>query len=372
MAVVAGAGMAGLVAAARLRQLGQPVRVVEKGSRPGGSMLLSSGVVWRHHSLETFRSECPGGDAELQRLIIERLDDGLDWLESAASPAVERETRNPRTVGRRFEPRALTEALVRAAGDVSLSEPLAELPAEPVVLATGGFAAKLARERGLPLRAAPWSEGDGLRLACERGAALAGDLDEFYGRAMPAPPANLEGAFVRAAQVYGRYAHVVDDAGTEVFTGEPIWSETDLAQAIARQPGGTAWYVVDSTAIPERVGGRYTVGEMISHAVGCGGVVRVRAPTLDALGLGPLGSPKLTQPPFFAVKVVAAVTHTLGGLRIDGDARVLRPDGSAIDGLYSAGVDAGGVATGGYASGLATALVLGLAAAESIAGRPGA
>jgi hypothetical protein len=29
-------------------------------------------------------------------------------------------------------------------------------------------------------------------------------------------------------------------------------------------------------------------------------------------------------------------------------------------------VDAGGIATGGYASGLATALVLGLAAAESI------
>jgi predicted oxidoreductase len=65
--------------------------------------------------------------------------------------------------------------------------------------------------------------------------------------------------------------------------------------------------------------------------------------------------------------VIAAVTHTLGGLRVDEQARVLRPDGSAIDGLYAAGVDAGGVATGGYASGLAAALVLGLAAAEAIA-----
>jgi len=37
------------------------------------------------------------------------------------------------------------------------------------------------------------------------------------------------------------------------------------------------------------------------------------------------------------------------------------------DGVFVAGVDAGGVATGGYASGLAQALVLGLAAAESIA-----
>ena len=48
-------------------------------------------------------------------------------------------------------------------------------------------------------------------------------------------------------------------------------------------------------------------------------------------------------------------------------ARVLREDGSAIDGLYAAGVDAGGVASGGYASGLAQGLVLGLTAAETVA-----
>jgi predicted oxidoreductase len=66
------------------------------------------------------------------------------------------------------------------------------------------------------------------------------------------------------------------------------------------------------------------------------------------------------------VKVVAAVTHTLGGLRVDERARVLDTDGRPVAGLYAAGVDSGGIATGGYASGLATALVLGLAAAESI------
>jgi hypothetical protein len=46
---------------------------------------------------------------------------------------------------------------------------------------------------------------------------------------------------------------------------------------------------------------------------------------------------------------------------------VLREDGSPIDGLWAAGVDAGGIATGGYASGLAQALVLGLVAAEDAA-----
>jgi predicted oxidoreductase len=68
-----------------------------------------------------------------------------------------------------------------------------------------------------------------------------------------------------------------------------------------------------------------------------------------------------------AVRVRAAVTHTLGGVRVDSRARVLRPDGSPLEGLLAAGVDVGGVASGGYASGLAQALVLGLAAAETAA-----
>jgi len=63
-----------------------------------------------------------------------------------------------------------------------------------------------------------------------------------------------------------------------------------------------------------------------------------------------------------AVRVIASITHTIGGLRIDERARVV-----GTEGLWAAGVDAGGVATGGYASGLAQALVLGLVAAEDVA-----
>jgi succinate dehydrogenase/fumarate reductase flavoprotein subunit len=55
---------------------------------------------------------------------------------------------------------------------------------------------------------------------------------------------------------------------------------------------------------------------------------------------------------------VAAITTTLGGLRVDASAR-------ATDGVFAAGTDAGGLATGGYASGLAAALVFGRIAAES-------
>jgi succinate dehydrogenase/fumarate reductase flavoprotein subunit len=319
--------MAGLVAAARLRQLGHEPRVLEKGTRAGGSMLLSSCVLWRHLDWERFRTECPGGDERLQRLIWERLDDGLAWLESLGAEPVWRETENPLTTGRRYEPRALTRLLVEAAGAVELETPLPGDAEPPVLLATGGFAGSLARERGLLLRANPWSEGDGLDFALARGAATTPGMDEFYGRVMPAPPARiLEQDFVPLAQLYGREARVFTDDWREITPAEVAWHENDLAQLV----GARAWYVVAQT------------NERIEAARAAGATVVEREEGL-------------------AVHVSAAVTHTIGGLEVDTRARV-----TGADGLWAAGVDAGGVATGGYASGLAQALVLGLAAAESI------
>src|SRR5918998_6044086 len=119
--VVAGAGMAGLTAAAEARRLGAEPRLVEKLDRPGGSMRLSSGVVWRHRDFETFREECPEGDERLQRLVFERLDGDLEWLESLGAPVVERETGNPLTTGVRFDPEGMTGALAAAAGGVQLA-----------------------------------------------------------------------------------------------------------------------------------------------------------------------------------------------------------------------------------------------------------
>src|SRR5919201_6062677 len=108
--------MAGLCAAARARELGLAPTVLEKGDRPGGSMLLSSGVVWRYRTLDDFRRECPGGEPALQAAVIDRLDDGLAWLESLGAPVLTRETGNPLTVGWRFDTAGVTQALVRAAG----------------------------------------------------------------------------------------------------------------------------------------------------------------------------------------------------------------------------------------------------------------
>ena len=348
--LVAGAGMAGLCAAARARQLGVTPRVLEKGERPGGSMLLSSGVIWRYRTLEEFRAACPGGDELLQRLIVDRLDDALDWLESLGAPASVAATENPRTVGRRFDTRQLTRALVRAArGDVAVGSSLRETAEErPLVLATGGFPVSLAELWGLPLRASPWSTGDGLAYARAHGGVTTAGMDEFYGRAMPAPPAQWdEDDFVVFAQVYGQVATVLDERGAEIPVDPDDWSDNGLVQEIARR-GGTAWYVVAPEDL-ERSTPYGTVAEAIER-------VRLAGGTVEHRDGGRL-----------AVHVVAAVTHTIGGIRVDARARVLRDDAEPIAGLYAAGVDAGGVATGGYASGLAAALVLGLAAAEDAA-----
>ena len=109
--VVAGGGLAGLTAALRAVELGARVTLLEKGDRPGGSFLLSSGYVWSYRDMATYRVEAPGGDIVLQKLILDRLGSGLDWLESAGGMLLSRETGNPLTFGARFDPEQTVAAL---------------------------------------------------------------------------------------------------------------------------------------------------------------------------------------------------------------------------------------------------------------------
>jgi succinate dehydrogenase/fumarate reductase flavoprotein subunit len=348
--VVAGAGMAGLSAAARARELGAAPLLLEKLDHAGGSMLLSSGVVWRHRDFERFRSDCPGGDERLQRLVFERLDDDLRWLESVGAPVVERETGNPLTTGLRFDTAGLTGALLKAAGGARLGEALREPPTDdtPLVLATGGFQAdrELVREHVTPqaesllLRAAPGSEGDGLRIGLAAGARTSDGMDQFYGRNMPAPPAEVPPHdFARLAQLYARHAEVTNEGGDRYETR--TWSEVDVVQWTARQPSARAWYRVSEEGLGARVRDR-TVGEMVDAAAEA-------------------GAPVSREQGAVTVETVAGITASLGGLRIDERAR-------AAPGVFAAGGDAGGIATGGWSSGLAAALVFGRLAAESALG----
>jgi len=353
--------MAGLCAAARARELGVRSSLLEKGDRPGGSMLLSSGVIWRYRAWEEFRRQCPAGDEELQRAVWAGLDEALEWLESLGAPVVERGTGNPLTTGLRFDPVGLTGVLARAAGEIqfgAVADP--EQIAEPLILATGGFqgdpdlvAAHIRPAAPLQLRANAWSCGDGLRLGVARGAATSAGMDEFYGRNMPDAPVP-EREFVPAAQLYARHALVVNDAGEEFLDGPISWAETDVVQMTARQQRAAAWYVLDERGLGVEIRGS-TVRAMVDRAAELGGTVLparklpFRVPHGKTLG----------------VRVRPGITHTVGGLEIDTEARVLRADCTPVDRLFAAGADAGGVSAGGYASGLASALVFGRIAAET-------
>jgi fumarate reductase flavoprotein subunit len=96
----------------------------------------------------------------------------------------------------------------------------------------------------------------------------------------------------------------------------------------------------------------------------------------DAFGRGDFALAPLTAP-FYICRVVPGLFHTQGGLMVDVDGRVLRPNGKPIANLFAGGGAAAGLSgrtgAGGYASGngLLSAIGLGrlaaLAAAREIA-----
>jgi fumarate reductase flavoprotein subunit len=316
--IVAGGGLAGLTAALRSVELGARVTLLEKGDRPGGSFIYSSGYIWSYKDLRTFRREAPGGDPALQKLVLERLEACLEWLEGFGIPALTRETGNPRTLGARFNPE---QTVARLADHITLTggrilmgtalDGLVEGPqgrlggvrvvrvasgekrpesADAVILASGGFAGNpelvghyIIRGPGrMRLRAHPWSTGDGFLAALEAEALASAGLDEFYGRNLPAPPARFAPEeFVEVSQLYGRYAVAINRKGERYADEAADWSETSLTQATARQPSLRAWYLLDATGLRERVRDR-TVEEMIETAQRVGGTV-LRSESLKGL-----------------------------------------------------------------------------------------
>ncbi len=436
--IVAGGGLAGLVAALQAIELGAQVTLLEKGDRLGGSFIYSSGYVWSYRDLRTLRREAPGGEISLQRLILERLQTDVAWLEDRSVPVLARETGNPMTIGVRFDPKptvaALADRIAASGVRILLGTALTGLVqhstgritgahtdsaqerrierADAVILASGGFAANpdlveryiIQGPGRMRVRAHPWSTGDGFLAALEAGGVTSAGLDEFYGRNLPAPPADFSPEeFVEISQLYGRYAVAINRNGERYADEAADWSETALVRATVRQPELRAWYVVDAAGLRERVRER-TVEEMVATAQRAGGTV-LRAASLEELaerlsergvpranvlrtlneynvavgGVGELSPPRsepaapLRAPPFVVVEVAPAITHTVGGLAVDGSCRVLRQmDGRPLPGLYAAGVEVGGVSVGGYSSGLAAALVFGGLAAKSAVGDGGA
>jgi fumarate reductase flavoprotein subunit len=162
----------------------------------------------------------------------------------------------------------------------------------------------------------------------------------------------------------GGQAYVVFDQkmfdvgmGEEEFVA--LWERGGVKKAndIA---GLAAVYGLDAKALAE---------ELAAFNAAASGKAKDRFGRTD-FGLAPLA------PPFYVGRVIPALFHTQGGLRVDSDARVLRKDGKPIPNLFAGGGAACGISgkkgAFGYASGngLLSAIGLGrigaLAAAREI------
>jgi predicted oxidoreductase len=67
----------------------------------------------------------------------------------------------------------------------------------------------------------------------------------------------------------------------------------------------------------------------------------------------------LERPPFYALRCVAAITATCGGIAVDAQCRVLDEERRPISGLHAVGVDAGGIWGKTYGGFLSWSLVSG-------------
>jgi succinate dehydrogenase/fumarate reductase flavoprotein subunit len=324
---VVGAGMAGLSGAVRAGRMGADVLLLEKGARAGGSMRLSAGLVWTYDSVEAARENVPRGDPALQRLVVERLDDRFDWLESfgvtVREPPVELPTGDVVTAPTpgancgKVDPDDLTERMLAhvrdAGGRVRLETPMTDLrvddqghvvglaaegpdgsvrvDADAVLLATGGFQGSeellqrhvTPRVENIWLRANPWSTGDGLRAAREVGATTTRGMDTFYGHNLAAPPAAVTpDRFLDLTQYYGPFAVALDRGGDRFTDESESELEHTLAQDTALQADGRAYYVLDADLYDDEVFSMGHVGTIIERSADAGAEV-LRADGFDDL-----------------------------------------------------------------------------------------
>jgi succinate dehydrogenase/fumarate reductase flavoprotein subunit len=280
--VIAGAGMAGLVAAVQAQALGAQVTLVEKGAAPGGSLALSGGTLWCAKTYADLRCLVPRGDPDLGRVLVEEYPAGVAWLQEVGATLTPLPSLPDRAVylmapsPRHFVAQMVDQftrrggiLLTHSAGVGLVTDTHAAvtgltvrtatgqpqtLAAHAVILTTGGFQANpdlTARYFGrwtdrLILRSNPHSTGDGLWLGTIAGAATSRAMSSFYGHLLPAPPAVVPvDDFIAYTHYHSEQAILVNLRG-ERFTDESLGDETNC-QAVAREPEALAFILYDET-----------------------------------------------------------------------------------------------------------------------------
>jgi len=283
---------------------------------------------------------------------------------------------------------------------------LREVRARWTLVATGGFGgdpdlrAELIHPhaRDLPLRANRGSNGDGLRLAQSAGAASSPRGAGFYGHLIPSRIAYDDPlGFVSLTFYHSEHGvllnldgrrFVDETVGDHISPMHLLEQREPRALLIYDQHVHEAWmmqpYVegtetVDKFRLAYRQGARCAVAEDLEEFAALpedwgypGEAVLASLQSFNEQCQAGRPDPDrrhdgrpLTEPPYYVIEVVPAITFSFGGVRIDAGARVLDERGVAIPGLIAAGADTGGVFVRAYAGGIANALVFGLRAADT-------
>lgn len=281
--------------------------------------------------------------------------------------------------------------------------------ARAVVLADGGFQGdqEMIRTHLTPApasvkqRGAGTGIGDGIRMARAAGAEITA-LDGFYGhvlardamqndRLWPYPQLDLVAAAGLLVNKSGKriadeglggvfmanmIAREADPLGTSVIWDEVIWQDSGRAAAVAPNPAleneGGKLYKADSIKALAKLMG---LDEQGLEATVRDYNAAVAAGTIGELQPARSSKRRKAQTvavaPFYGAHACTGITYTMGGVRIDASARVVRPGRTPIPGLFAAGATTGGLEGGppvGYVGGLMKGIVFGLLAAESAAG----
>ncbi len=247
-------------------------------------------------------------------------------------------------------------------------------------------------------RNASTGTGDGARMARAVGAQLIGMNSGFYGHVLcrdvfqndslwPFP--FLDHVAAAGIVVDGNGKRFTDEGQGGVYLAnhiaklsdplsaiavfdEAIWQGAGRYRAIPPNPhlvlaGGTVNYDPSLSGLARELG---LPPENLQRTVKeyNDAVVAKTAGDLDPCRTSTIYKPyPIERPPFYAVRVCAGITYTMGGIATDENARVLRDDSSPISGLFAAGATTGGLEGGprhGYVGGLMKSAVFGLRAAE--------
>jgi len=259
------------------------------------------------------------------------------------------------------------------------------VPTRAVLLATNGYGADRALvAEHLPeiadavYHGSEASRGDALRIGARLGAA-AGYLDAYQGH----------GALAQRSSTLVGWATVMHGGIVLNAEGRRFGDETsgysEYAAVIAAQPGSVGWLVLDQrvhdaclsfTDFRQTIeGGALRWADDVAGLAEVTGLpvaavteelaetaARARGERTDRFGRTSFEAP--LQPRYAAVRVVPALFHTQGGLVVDEHARVTRPDGSVIPGLYASGGAAAGISghgASGYLAGNGLLPAMGLA-----------